>query len=136
MKTIALTFEGPYTNKEYVPSNSGVYCVYACIHSKATSMVTYKRLLYVGESTDVKTRIDDHERLDDWMAHLRQGEKLCYTFAGVTSPDRKRAEAAIIHKYAPPVNEHKYALLSYKTEMKISGRKGLLASTFTVGNSI
>ena len=105
MKTIELTFDGYWReiNKGGVPSKSGVYCVYSCLFDRQSDRVSIKKLIYVGESSNVRLRITGHERLEDWKRHLRSDETLCYSFAPI-SDDRDRAEAAIIYMHEPPEN--------------------------------
>ena len=68
MKTINLDFDGYWReiNKDGVPSQSGIYCVYSCTYNSNNGKVSIKKLLYIGESTDVHNRIANHDRLDDW----------------------------------------------------------------------
>lgn len=135
MKMIELTFEGYWTevNKGSVPSKSGVYCVYACSFNTSENTVSIRELVYVGESGDVNLRIASHERLDDWKTHLISGETLCYSFAAITSPDRERAEAAIIYKHKPPQNtQYVYSFPFNTTTMKLLDKNVLLVSEFTV----
>lgn len=68
------TFEGPYTSTNYLADKSGVYAI---IDKKASS----SRLLDVGESSEVKTRIERHDRQREWE-RKRQGTltvAVCYT---------------------------------------------------------
>ena len=98
MKTISLEFDGYWreVNKGGIPAESGIYGVYACTYNKEQNTVSLRELVYVGESSDVNSRISNHERLSDWKKRLRVGETLCYSFAKVEGNDRLRAEAAVI----------------------------------------
>ena len=68
MKTISLIFKGYWleTHKDSVPDASGVYCVYAGTYRAETNQVSLRELVYVGESSDVRDRLANHERLKDW----------------------------------------------------------------------
>ena len=67
--------------------------------------VSIDELLYIGESVDVNNRIANHERAGDWKKALSGSQTLCYSFAPVMNPNRERAEAALIYKHKPPMND-------------------------------
>lgn len=135
MKFISLNFEGFWreTNKSYIPSKSGVYCVYACTYNTLDKTVTLRKILYIGESVNVNDRIANHDRLYDWKKHLNAGETLCYSFAFANNDDRIRAEAALIYKHKPPCNsEYIYSFPYPETAINTDGKNNLLLSDFMV----
>ena len=135
MKTINLDFDGYWReiNKDGVPSQSGIYCVYSCTYNSNKGKVSIKKLLYIGESTDVHSRIANHDRLDDWEKKLSTDEILCYSFAPINGNDRVRAEAALIFKHKPPMNTEYINNFPYNdTEMLLSGNASLLTANFIV----
>lgn len=131
MKTIELEFIGYYRdrNDDEIIDTSGIYCVYA-INEKAKT----GRLIYIGEAKDVKDRLSDHEKYDDWWAELRENETtLYYSCAKVSSTDRKRAEAALIYKHQPTVNDLLKDNFSHPdTTIEITGITLGLKTKFTV----
>lgn len=138
MKTINLNFDGYWReiNKDSVPSQSGIYCVYSCTYNRNKGKVSIKELLYIGESTDVHSRIANHDRLDDWVKKLSTDETLCYSFAPINGNDRIRAEAALIFKHKPPMNTEYINNFPYNdTEMLLSGNASLLTANFIVKES-
>lgn len=117
-------FHGYYCepNKEGLPAKSGIYCVYRAVHNVDRKTVTLNQLIYIGESEDVRARVADHDRLDDWSELLKQGEVLCYSYALVPSPYRVRVEAALIFKHKPPLNtEYSGAFPFDDTTISITG---------------
>ena len=135
MKIISLNFEGYWReiNKSFIPEKSGVYCVYACAYNASEKTVSLRKILYIGESENVRNRISNHDRLSDWKKLLYSGETLCYSFAFVSATDRLRAEAALIYRHKPPCNsEYVYGFPFAETTIKTSGRNDLLLSEFTV----
>ena len=143
MKTIKLQFDGYWLEeaKSGIPKESGVYCVYSCKHNlsmeekrrSARGTVTIDRLLYIGESADVRSRIANHDRLDDWMDSLIKGQTLCYSFASVAPAERERAEAALIFEMQPPFNsEHTKEFIYNDTEIETEGKNVLLEKSFIV----
>jgi excinuclease UvrABC nuclease subunit len=135
-KSYALTFEGYWRepNTGGLPDRSGIYCVYACTHNRAENTVSLNRLIYIGESENVRGRVTVHERRGDWRRELRAGEELCFT-AALISPegDRLRSEAAMIFRHKPPCNvEYRDAFPFDQTTISTGGRNALLQAYFTV----
>ncbi len=134
-KTISIKFRGYWRdkNKGGIPEESGVYCVYECTHNVSEKNISIHKLIYVGEADDVNDRIANHEKYEDWLKHVRRGNELCFSFGGVGSTDRDRAEAAIIFHHKPSENvEYKNSFPFDKTTMSLSGRTALLDTYFTV----
>jgi len=116
-KTISIKFDGYWRdeNKGGLPAKSGVYCVYECTHNRTEKTVSL------------------HNK---WLKYVRQGNELCFSFGGVSSVDRNRAEAAMIFKHKPPVNdEYKDSFPYDKTTMSLSGKTALLNTYFTVNRT-
>ncbi len=135
MKTIYLEFKGYWreNNKESIPKQSGIYCVYTCKYNVESNTVSIHKLLYIGESTNVNVRIQNHNRLSDWTKQLQRGEELCYSFAPIESEDRERGEAALIFIHQPPMNEeHKNHFVYNDTKMILSGKIKFLDKSFVV----
>ena len=129
MKTIELEFIGYYDdrNDDEIIDTSGIYCVYAV---KSKHQV---RLIYIGESENVRTRLIKHNRYDDWVNELTKGEKLYFSYAKASSTDRERAEAALINYHVPPLNDEHTINFSYlDTTIKLSGDILELSEEFTV----
>lgn len=139
MKTISLNFDGYWreVNKDSVPSESGIYCVYACTYNQTAKTVSLRELVYIGESDNVHERLSNHEKLPDWKRRLKAGETLCYSVASVESTDRIRAEAAMIYHHKPPCNtEYKYSFPYSDTTIQTSGKNAKLDTFFTVHQTI
>lgn len=134
-QTYALEFDGYWREPALgsIPEKSGIYCVFSCVHNQAEKTVSLKKLIYIGESGNVKSRLANHEKLDDWKKHTKQGEVLCFSFAPAPSASRVRCEAAMIIKHEPPVNtEYTEAFPHDKTTISITGKTTLLKTNFTV----
>jgi len=135
MKIIELEFKGyrREVNKSGLPHRSGIYCVYSCVYNKSEQTVSIKELIYIGESHDMNERIATHDRLDDWKQQLNRGEVLCYSYAAVTKPNRERAEAALIYKHKPPLNENYVRSFPFEdTMVRLSGKMARLCGEFVV----
>ena len=135
-KGYTLDFSG-YWREQYIgnlPAKSGIYCVYACTNNKNANTITIRKLLYIGESENIKARISGHERWNDWRRELRAGEELCFNSAliGPVS-DRQRAEAATINHHKPPCNvEYVNNFPFNQTTVVTTGSNAKLDLAFTV----
>lgn len=118
-----------------IPDESGIYCVFGCERTRVDGkwQVSLKRIIYIGESANVRSRLTGHEKIEEWKKILRSGEVLCFSFAPISSANRVRCEAAMIFQHEPPVNtEYVEAFPHDKTTISTSGCNGLLARIFTV----
>ena len=138
-KTISINFDGYWRDekKSGIPETSGIYCVYECTYNvQEKTIKKIHKLIYVGESDNANDRIAKHEKYKDWIKHVRQNNELCFSFGGVGSADRARAEVAIIFKHKPPENtEYKYSFPFDKTTMLLSGETKRLHTNFTVNRT-
>ena len=115
-----------------MPEKSGVYSVYTCRHDVSKRTVSIQKLIYIGESLNVRNRIAGHERIRDWQRHLKVGEELCFNFAPITT-DRQRVEAALINHHKPAANnEFTRSFTLPETTVSISGNRSKLTSALTV----
>lgn len=134
MKKIELEFKGYWIEKRKkgLPDKSGIYCVYSCIYNEEKNSVSIHNLLYIGESVNVRERIANHNKLDEWKRMLKDNETLCYSFASVTNPDRERAEAALIYEHMPPTNDEYVENFTYEdTKIVLYGDIRKLSKNFT-----
>ena len=134
-KTISLEFDGYWldTDKSVIPAEPGIYCVYECRYSADKDTVSLHALIYIGEAVDARDRINNHEKYQDWLNHVRTGNELCYSFGPIGSTDRERVEAALIFKHKPPENaEYKNSFPFDRTTISLSGKTALLHTFFTV----
>lgn len=134
-QTYELEFRGYWREpaKGGIPNESGIYCVYSCVHNETEKTVSIKKLIYIGESGDVKARIANHEKFNDWKKYVKQGEVLCFSFASVPSASRVRCESAMIFEHEPPVNtEYTQAFSHDKTTISLFGKTNLLNTSFSV----
>ena len=135
-QSILLTFEGYWTDHTAMPAKSGIYLVYACTHSAQLKRVSLRKLIYIGESTDVQDRLATHEKWPDWKRQLHAGETLAFAFANVINPDRERAEAALINYHKPPVNTQYTDSFPWDaTTVTSSGDCALITSPITVNKT-
>lgn len=135
-KTINLNFDGYWieVGKSGVPAKAGIYVVYVCKYNPPPKdNVDLKKIIYIGEAKDVKDRISNHEKLPIWLKEVPEGSTLCYSFAGATSPDRERAECALINHHKPKCNEECKDKFPYEETTVIStGKKDRITSPITV----
>lgn len=59
------SFEGPYESTKDLRDNSGIYII-ICANNNSNEPID------VGESSTVKTRVDNHDRKDCWTKHCNK----------------------------------------------------------------
>ena len=135
-KTYNLDFEGYWREPKIsgLPAKSGVYSVYACTYDSTAKTVGLKRLIYIGESENVKDRVAGHEKWPKWRKELKTGEELCFNVALISpASDRERAEAAMINEHKPVCNTEYVNNFPFDTTtVNTSGDNALMKKQFTV----
>lgn len=134
-KTISLSFAGYWreVNKGTIPAKSGIYLVYVGRYNETEDTVTLDQLIYIGEAENVNDRIANHKDWPKWRRYVPEGSEICFAFAGVASPDRERAEAALIYYHKPPCNvEYVDSFPFEDTTVESTGSCALLSSPITV----
>lgn len=135
-KTINLNFDGYWreVNKSSVPKKSGVYGVYVCKYNPPPqNTVTLDKLIYIGEAEDVNDRIANHEKWPEWRKEVTAGSEICFSFAEVISPDRERAECALIYYHKPKCNDDcKYSFPYEDTTVVSTGNHEFITSPINV----
>jgi len=135
VKTINLNFDGYWreVNKGGIPKKSGVYAVYVCRYNEQNKTVTLDKLVYFGEAEDANERISNHNKWDEWRKEVPKGSEICFSFAEVSSPDRERAECALIYYHQPVCNEKSTEEFPYEETTVVStGSAALIKSPITV----
>jgi len=93
------TFDGQYLSTDSIEDRSGVYAIHCKKNDK-------NYLKDVGESAEVKTRLDNHDRKDCWDENCDGS----ITYAVYYTPNlqqagRKEIEQEIRNQYNPPCGE-------------------------------
>jgi len=90
-----MQFEGPYTDLNKLEDRSGVYAIL----DKRTDQTT---LLDAGESSEVKTRLSNHERKSCWTTNSRGTIAVAVKYTpNLQQSGRKEIEQKIRSKYNP-----------------------------------
>ena len=132
MKLYNILFNGYIRdeNKEYLPSFGGIYMVYRCVLNRETKRISLKELIYIGRAVNINNRISNHERRDDFLSSLSEGEELCYSYSSVAPIDIDIIENALIYMQKPRLNDELKNEFNYsEAEFHIEGRCGLLEKT-------
>jgi len=91
------TFDGPYTTPDKLEDRSGIYAILCQKDGN-----NY-RLIDVGESANVKTRVETHDRKDCWKRNCNGTLTFAvYYTPGLQQPGRMAIEQEIRKQYDPP----------------------------------
>jgi len=93
------TFEGPYKSPEHLRDDAGIYAIH-CLRRERYF------LLDIGESSEVKSRVTDHDRKDCWLEHCHGTitYSVFYT-PRKTQAERREVEKDLREKYEPVCGE-------------------------------
>ena len=103
-KRYDLEFKGYYNNKERMPRTSGVYCVYSGVLDVDTNLVQLSGLLYSGKALNIYDSLRDPEHQNEWVAEIKGGQELWYTYAEVLPESLDRCGASLIYLNRPKCN--------------------------------
>lgn len=93
-------FEGPYNNTSSLQDRSGVYVI---LDHRADGKYY---ILDVGESAQVKTRVEMHDRKDCWERKRLGTLKVAVLYTpNLQQPGRSAIERDIREQYRPPCGE-------------------------------
>jgi hypothetical protein len=95
-------FAGPFRSASSLEDRNGVYAILAPTDS------THYKVIDVGESATVKTRVESHDREPCWRQHANNGGlryAVHYTF-GLQQAGRRAIEQKIRKQYHPPCGAH------------------------------
>jgi hypothetical protein len=137
-KAFELRFHGYCrdVNRDGLPAESAVYCVYTCVPSELPGRMSILSLLYIGEADDLREHLAVHENRPEWQARLGAAQQLCYSFAPVDPEDRTRCKAALVRAHRPPENGPDEGTFPFETtHFALEGKTRLLRPTFTVTES-
>ncbi len=96
IKICQYSFEGPYDDSSYLKDSSGVYVI-LCYSDGKCSVVD------VGESAQVKSRIESHDRAGCWEENCYGTIKFSvYYTPNQQSAGRTQIESEIREHYNPP----------------------------------
>jgi len=131
---LSLKLLGYWTDEQLdeIPEMSGIFCVYAG-RGAGESEPAIERLLYIGESGDVRQRIRHHELRSAWTAECQEGQQVFYSVAAATYVYRERLEAALVNVHKPPVNTDYIERFPFdSTEVHLRGHTDKLMTQFIV----
>jgi len=90
------SFDGPYTSKSSIKNESGVYAIHDHNNEKYY-------IIDVGESGEIASRLDNHEREDCW--NKEKNGNLTFSALYVTEQEREKIEQEIRSQYNVPCGE-------------------------------
>ena len=135
MKQINLDFDGFWIERkmEKLPQQAGIYVVYEGAYDEEGKSVHLEKIVYVGKSDNFAAQINGHEKFGAWKEECGESNELFFACAPIEGEDREIAFAALIYEQEPPVNEQYKDVFPFEdTEIELSGKTGLLVTTFEV----
>ncbi len=126
MKNFTINVQGYYLDesRKNFPLSSGIYFVYRGIHDKERKRAILNELIYIGETDNLFQRHNEHDRRQDFLNTLGEGEVLfyCYAKTNCTEKERKQIESALIYTILPSLNKKSTTSFDYPTtEVKVEG---------------
>lgn len=92
-------FDGPYSSTDSLEDRSGVYAILCYANSRYST-------LDVGESAEVKSRVENHDRKDCWRKHCAGTIAYAVRYTpGLQQPGRKEIEEDIRNRCYIPCGE-------------------------------
>ena len=89
------SFEGPYSDTDYLQNRSGIYAIL-----DDQSSTTY--VVDIGESADVKSRVESHDRKDCWQRNHRGTLKIAVLYTpNLQQSGRMAIEQELRDKFQP-----------------------------------
>ena len=135
-KEFQLNFNGYWNEPHFdlIPNESGIYCVYICTTNWNTQHTIYEQLIYIGEAEDIRERIKNHEKADEWHNLCDKDQHLRFSFARISNENtRKKLEAALIFEHQPITNDQHTKSFDYAdTIIKLKGDICYLTPSFEV----
>lgn len=91
-------FDGPFTDANSLRDLSGVYVI-LCYSSQIT-------VVDVGESANVKTRVENHDRKNCWSRHCSGTLKVAVLYTtNIQQAGRMKIEQELRSQYNPPCGD-------------------------------
>ncbi len=92
-------FEGPYTDTGALQNRAGVYVIHCHLGNEY-------RLIDVGESAQVRARVDSHDRKDCWERFCSGALTVSVHYTpNLQQPGRMAIEQVIRSQFRPPCGE-------------------------------
>ncbi len=92
-------FEGPYSYTSSLENKAGVYVVLDKLSNGKYNVVD------VGESSDVRDRVENHDRAECWKKHATTIQYAAYYTPGWTQDQRRSLEKKIRDAHDPPCGD-------------------------------
>ena len=123
-----LEFDGYYYQANKMPEESGIYLVYRG-KLKPNNLCDLNKLIYIGQSINLKERIQSHINDKDLDNNLKENELLLFSYVKVNQSMLDCIEKALIYTQKPCANtNNKYSYNYGKINLNISGACAYLES--------
>ena len=137
--TYNLHFEGSVSDAMHtcLPQYSGVYLVYRGRFDAKDNLFYCMEILYIGQAENIRNRIMNHERRQDFLQECRRGETIFYSYAQCQNSILNMVENAYIYVMKPRLNTIGVDSYKYITPIQIisDGACALLNTNFEIQSS-
>ena len=149
-KAYTVNFDGFWSegSLKKVPTESGVYVVFAGVYDDDSDTVSLEKTLYIGAGSNVQEVIKASPLWDEWKEAsclpldadnpedgLGDPNELYFAFAPVEGEENSdRVASAMVFEQKPPVNDESgYSQFSYAdTKIELTGKTGILNTAYEI----
>lgn len=104
--TYKLHFDGSLADsyRQQLPQYSGIYLVYRGRFDAKENLFYCWEILYIGQATNIRERIVNHDRRSDFLASRGKDEVIFYSYAHLDASALNMVEGALIYVMKPRLN--------------------------------
>jgi len=112
---------------EFIPEISGIYVVYESYFDEEEDFLDFHRIIYIGESNNLKNNLLNHPDLNTWRAGLKVKNELSFAYTACDEKDRERIKSAYVNQHKPSFNHASEFEFPFQRTVIISrGNLGLI----------
>lgn len=133
MATFKIEFKGYRLDKDVgtLTNASSIYVVYRCLYGANSDTVDIKELLYIGQATRLRDRLQNNQKRNEFLQRCNDDETICYSYAVVDRTILDAVENGLIFMQQPYMNELQKDRYNYNVPVsfELSGKCGKFKMT-------
>ena len=130
-----LHFEGSIADsfRQRLPQYSGIYLVYRGRFDSKENLFYCREIIYIGQASNIRGRINNHDRRNDFLAARGKDEVIFYSYAPLETSVLDIVEGALIFVMKPRLNNNGKDTYAYQPVHVMSdGACALLDTDFEI----